>query len=81
MGGGAATLVLRLVTRRRGPTDWDSAQYALALRRFDVGHGHPQPPGYWLYVEPGRWVARLTGLGAVHSLVAVSAVASAAAAA
>jgi hypothetical protein len=78
---GLATLVLRLVTAASGPTDWDSAQYALAVGRFDVAHGLPQPPGYWLYVESGRWVARLTGLGAVHSLVAVAAVASAAAAA
>ncbi len=71
--------MLRLVTAASGPTDWDSAQYASALRHFDVRHGQPQPPGYWLYVEAGRWVARLTGLGAIHSMVLISAVASAAA--
>ena len=75
-----ATLVLRIATAATGPTDWDSAQYSSAVARFDVTHGLPQPPGYWLYVEAGRWVARLTGLGTVHALVVVSALASAAAA-
>ena len=73
----AATLVLRLATAARGPTDWDSAQYASAVNRFDVTHGSPQPPGYWLYVEAGRAVRALSGLGTIHSLVVVAAVASA----
>ena len=71
------TLVLRLLTAASGPTDWDSAQYASAVHHFDVTHGEPQPPGYWLYVESGRLVAHLTGLGTVHSLVVVAALASA----
>ena len=75
----ALTLVLRLVTSADGPTDWDSAQYAAAVSHFDVRHGQPQPPGYWLYVESARWVMRLTGLGTIHSLVLVAALASAAA--
>ena len=66
---GAGTLALRLATAASGPTDWDSAQYASAVDHFDVTHGQPQPPGYWLYVESGRLVGRLAGLGAVHSLV------------
>ena len=45
-----ATLVARLATAATGPTDWDSAQYASAVARFDVTHGRPQPPGYFLYV-------------------------------
>ena len=77
---GLATLVLRLATAAAGPTDWDSAQYASAVGHFDIAHGLPQPPGYWLYVEAGRWVVRLSGLGAVHALVVLSALASAAAA-
>jgi hypothetical protein len=76
----AAVLVLRLATAAKGPTDWDSAQYASAVNHFDVTHGQPQPPGYWLYVEAGRLVKSLSGLGAVHSLVVVAAIASAAAA-
>ena len=47
---GLLTLVARLATAARGPTDWDSAQYAAAVARFDVTHGRPQPPGYFLYV-------------------------------
>ena len=75
-----ATLVLRLVTAANGPTDWDSAQYAAAVRHFDVTHGQPQPPGYWLYVMAGRLVHSATGLGTIHSLVVVAALASAVAA-
>ncbi len=75
-----ATLVLRLLTAANGPTDWDSAQYAAGVGRFDVTHGRPQPPGYWLYVTSGRLVHSLFGLGVVHSLVLVAALASAAAA-
>lgn len=75
----AGTFALRLATAATGPTDWDSAQYAAATGHFDVTHGQPQPPGYWLYVVTGRWVQRVTGLGTVHSLVVVAALASAAA--
>jgi hypothetical protein len=76
----AAALVLRLATAATGPTDWDSAQYASAVNHFDVTHGRPQPPGYWLYVEAARLVKSISGLGTIHSLVVVAAVASAAAA-
>ena len=72
-----ATLVARLATAAAGPTDWDSSQYLAAVSHFDVTHGRPQPPGYWLYVVAGRLV-HATGLGTVESLVLVAAVASAA---
>ena len=72
---GLATLAARLATAATGPTDWDSAQYASAVTHFDVNHGRPQPPGYWLYVEAGR-LLHGTGLGSVQSLVLVSALAS-----
>ncbi len=74
-----ATLVARLATAATGPTDWDSTQYAAAVSRFDVTHGRPQPPGYYLYVVAGRAV-HITGLGTIDSLVLVSAVVSAMAA-
>jgi len=74
------TLVLRLLTAANGPTDWDSAQYAAAVGHFDVTHGRPQPPGYWLYVISGRLIHQVSGLGTIHSLVLVAALASAAAA-
>jgi hypothetical protein len=73
---GAAALVLRLLTAAAGPTDWDSAQYVLATGQYDVTHGLPQPPGYWLYVECGRALAHLSGLGTVHALVLLAALAS-----
>jgi hypothetical protein len=73
----AAALVVRLVTAAKGPTDWESAQYVSAVNHFDVTHGQPQPPGYWLYVEAGRLVKSLSGVSAVHSLVVVAAIASA----
>jgi len=75
---GAATLVARLSTAARGPTDWDSAQYASAVGHFDVTHGLPQPPGYWLYVAVGRLVHETSGAGVIHSLVLLAALASAA---
>ena len=73
-------LVLRLLTAADGPTDWDSAQYAAAVGHFDVTHGQPQPPGYWLYVMSGRLIHQVSGLGTIHSLVLGAALASAAAA-
>jgi 4-amino-4-deoxy-L-arabinose transferase-like glycosyltransferase len=76
---GLATMAARLATAAAGPTDWDSAQYAAAVSHFDVNHGRPQPPGYWLYVEAGRLV-HATGLSTVDSLVLVAALASALAA-
>jgi hypothetical protein len=76
---GLATLVARLATAAVGPTDWDSSQFAAGVARFDVTHGRPQPPGYFIYVGAGRLV-HIFGPGAVDSLVLVSALASALAA-
>jgi hypothetical protein len=76
---GLATLAARLATAAAGPTDWDSSQFAAGVVRFDVTHGRPQPPGYFLYVGAGRLV-HIFGPGAIGSLVLVSAVASAIAA-
>jgi hypothetical protein len=73
---GLATLVARLSTAAVGPTDWDSAQFAAGVARYDVTHGRPQPPGYWLYEVAGRLVHD-AGPGTIPSLVLVSAVASA----
>jgi hypothetical protein len=78
---GACTVIARLATAAAGPTDWDSAQYASAVGHYDVTHGQPQPPGYWLYVEAGRVLTHLGGFGTVRSLVVVAALASGLAAA
>ncbi len=74
---GIATLGARLAFAATGPTDWDSAQYAAAVSHFDISHGEPQPPGYWLYIEAGRLVSHLAGIGTVPALVALAAMASA----
>jgi len=74
---GVATLGARLAFAATGPTDWDSAQYAAAVSHFDVAHGEPQPPGYWLYVEAGRLLSHLAGIGTIPALVVLAAVASA----
>jgi len=81
LGIGAATLVLRLVEGASGPTDWGAAQFVLGSFHFDVTHGAPSPPGYWLYVACGHALHVVTGLGTVRSLVLLAALASAAAAA
>lgn len=74
---GIVALGMRLATAASGPTDWDSVQYASAVHRFDVTHGLPQPPGYWLYIEAGRALEGVSGLSAVHALVVMAALASA----
>jgi hypothetical protein len=78
---GFTTLVVRLVFGANGPTDWDGVQYVVGSSHFDVTHGAPHPPGYWLYVEAGHLVHAVSGLSAASSLVLVAALASAAAAA
>lgn len=81
VGIGLATLLTRLVFAASGPTDWDAVQYVVGSSRFDVLHGAPQPPGYWLYVAGGHALHVATGLSATSSLVVLAALASAAAAA
>lgn len=80
VGIGLATLLTRLVFAASGPTDWDSVQYVVGSSRFDVSHGAPQPPGYWLYVAAGHALHVATGLSPTSSLVVLAALASAAAA-
>src|SRR4030042_6644172 len=33
---------------------WDSIQFALALKKYDITLHQPHPPGYFLYVMLGR---------------------------
>lgn len=80
LGVGLATLITRLVFAASGPTDWDSVQYVVGSSRFDVNHGAPQPPGYWLYVATGHLVHVVTGWSPTTSLVVLAALASSAAA-
>lgn len=68
------TIVSRLPFRARWLYNWDSVQFALALREYDVVKHQPHPPGYVLYVALGRlvnaWVADET---AAYVLLAVAA--------
>lgn len=51
---GVATLVTRWPLRSRWLFSWDSANYALALARIDIGAHRPHPPGYLGYVLAAR---------------------------
>jgi hypothetical protein len=48
------TIASRLPYRARMLYNWDSVQFALALREYDVVKHQPHPPGYILYVVLGR---------------------------
>src|SRR5919198_1092555 len=50
------TVASRLPYRTRMLYNWDSVQFALALREYDVVKHQPHPPGYVLYVALGRRV-------------------------
>ena len=45
-----AAFVTRWPFRSRALFSWDSANYALALERIDIGAHRPHPPGYLAYV-------------------------------
>jgi Protein of unknown function (DUF2723) len=74
----AVTFLSRLPFVGKYPTEWDSIQQVMGLDRFDVRIDSPHAPGYWLYVEAGRFVRALTPLDAAHSMVVLAALASAA---
>lgn len=59
------------------PTEWDSVQLTFGVDRFDITHGSPHPPGYWLYVFLGRVVRWLTPFDAATSLSLLAAAAAA----
>jgi len=68
-----ATAALRLPFVGRALYHWDSINFALALREFDVGRGQPHVPGYPLYVLLGRGVNLLLA-DAQQALAAISVV-------
>ena len=74
----AVAFLSRLPFIGKYPTEWDSVQLVMGLNRFDVRIDSPHAPGYWLYVEAGRFVRALTPLDAAHSMVVLAALASAA---
>lgn len=70
-----ATVLSRIPFRTQILYHWDSVNFALAMRHFDVRIDQPQPPGYILYV----WLCRLADLlfhDANATMVWISVVAS-----
>jgi hypothetical protein len=49
-------LALRLPFRSQMAYHWDSAEFALAIREYNVALSQPHAPGYFLYVMIGRLV-------------------------
>lgn len=48
------SLLLRLAYLSPWLEDWDSIQFALAIKDFDLVNHQPHPPGYILYIFLGR---------------------------
>jgi hypothetical protein len=57
----ALTVASRMPFATRVLPTWDSVQFALALREYDVVKHQPHPPGYILYVAAGRAVDAVLG--------------------
>jgi hypothetical protein len=57
----AGAAVLYAATRTKLPYLWDSVEFALAIRNFNVALSQPHPPGYFLYVMLGRLVNAFIG--------------------
>ena len=56
-----AALALRLPFRSAYAYHWDSAEFAMAIREYNVVLGQPHAPGYFLYVMAGRLMNLLIG--------------------
>lgn len=59
LGSLAAVFILRWPLRSAYFYEWDSVQFALGARHFDINLHQPHPPGYPL------WVLLIKGLGAL----------------
>ncbi|HVM61458.1 MAG TPA: glycosyltransferase family 39 protein [Verrucomicrobiae bacterium] len=54
-------VAMRVPFRSRLVYHWDSAQFVLAIRQFDIRLSQPHAPGYFLYVLLGRLVNNWIG--------------------
>jgi len=54
IGGGATIVITRWLLKSRYLFHWDSVQFVLALKEFDVSQHQPHPPGYIIYVYLGK---------------------------
>lgn len=60
------SLILRLLTVSPWLEDWDSVQFTLATKNFDMANHLPHPPGYAAYIFLGRLMGgNLTILSAI----------------
>jgi hypothetical protein len=56
-----AGLALYVPFRAEYAYHWDSAEFAMAIREYNVSLGQPHAPGYFLYVMAGRLMNLLVG--------------------
>lgn len=70
----AVVLIVYLSFLSCSLSEWDSFNFAEALRRFDLGAHQPHPPGYSLYVFLSEMALVITGdkLSALASISALS---------
>lgn len=66
----AGCFALRLAFLGRYPEGWDSINFLLALRRFDLTEGQPHFPGYPVYIFVGSLFQRLLRQDVAALLVA-----------
>ena len=55
------SLVLRVPFRSEYAYHWDSGEFSMAIREYNVALGQPHAPGYFLYVMAGRLMNLLIG--------------------
>lgn len=72
---GGADLLIQLPWLTRLPAGWDSAQFTMAVRHFDMAQHLPHPPGYYLYVCLGQ-LLHAFGLPPYQSLLVISVIAT-----
>ena len=76
LGAALVALGVRVPFRTSLPPTWDSVQFCLAIRHYNIELHQPHPPGYFLYAYTGKLIHAL-GVSPYGSLVALSLVAGA----
>jgi hypothetical protein len=59
----AAAFAIYFATRSPGLDEWDSVQFAMGIREFNLWKHQPQPPGSPLYIFLAWFLIRLFGWG------------------
>src|SRR5437870_3364473 len=67
-----AVVALYWRTRSKGLDDWDSVQFALGVKRFDLFAHQPHPPGYPLYIFFGWLGAHMARMEIPSALILAS---------